>query len=106
MQIRLARFFASKRTKNYYEILGVQRTDSSIQIKKRFIDLAKQLHPDIDPKNTERFKEINEAYSVLSKDSQRQEYDQLFDGYMGAGKNEDRQSAQTHQYQNFYNYVC
>jgi DnaJ-class molecular chaperone len=55
--------------KDYYKILGVDRKASEEDIRKAYRDLAKQYHPDRNPENKqaeERFKEINEAYQVLS----------------------------------------
>jgi DnaJ-class molecular chaperone len=66
--------------KDYYKILGVGRTASAEEIKKAFRRLARKYHPDVNPgdKSAEaRFKEINEAYEVLSDPEKRQKYDTL-----------------------------
>ncbi|MCL7452971.1 MAG: J domain-containing protein [Anaerolineae bacterium] len=66
--------------KDYYKILGVERDASEKDIKKAFRKLARQHHPDVnpgDPKAEERFKEINEAYEVLSDPDKRSKYDRL-----------------------------
>ena len=66
--------------KDYYAILGVTRTASDADIKKAFRKLAREYHPDVakDKKRAEdKFKEINEAYEVLSDPAKRQQYDQL-----------------------------
>ncbi len=63
--------------RSYYEILGVDRSASDADIKRAFRKLAQQWHPDVsqDPGSAERFKEINEAYQVLSDPQRRQVYD-------------------------------
>lgn len=63
--------------KNYYQILGVDKTSDEDSIKKSFKKLAKQYHPDKNPGNKEaeeKFKEVNEAHSILT--SERDQYDQ------------------------------
>lgn len=70
--------------KDYYKILGVERSASAEEIKKVYRKLALQYHPDHNPndKNSEeKFKEINEAYQVLSDKDKRQRYDQLGASY-------------------------
>jgi len=66
--------------KDYYKILGVARGASTDDIKKAFRKLARKYHPDVNPgdkKAEERFKEINEAYEVLSDADKRKRYDTL-----------------------------
>jgi molecular chaperone DnaJ len=65
--------------RDYYEVLGVQKNASKDQIKDAYRKLALQFHPDRnkDSGAEERFKEISEAYAVLSDDQKRQQYDQL-----------------------------
>ncbi|HTV39684.1 MAG TPA: DnaJ C-terminal domain-containing protein [Candidatus Sulfotelmatobacter sp.] len=66
--------------KDYYEILGVPRSASDTDIKKAFRKLAREYHPDVakDKKRAEeKFKEINEAYEVLSDPAKRKKYDEL-----------------------------
>jgi len=64
--------------KDYYAILGVPRTASQEEIKRAYKKLARKYHPDInkDPGAEEKFKEINEAYTVLSDPQKRKIYDQ------------------------------
>jgi len=66
--------------KDYYEILGVSRTAGDADLKKAFRNLARKYHPDVakDKQAAEaKFKEINEAYEVLSDPDKRRKYDQL-----------------------------
>ncbi len=63
-------------SKDYYKILGIQKNASADEIKRAYRQLAQQYHPDKggDP---EKFKEINEAYQVLSDPQKRSQYDQF-----------------------------
>jgi curved DNA-binding protein len=66
--------------RDYYEVLGVKKTATEEEIKKAYRKLAMKHHPDRNPGNKqaeERFKEINEAYAVLSDKAKRQQYDQF-----------------------------
>jgi curved DNA-binding protein len=66
--------------RDYYEVLGVKKTATEEEIKKAYRKLAMKYHPDRNPGNKqaeERFKEINEAYAVLSDKGKRQQYDQF-----------------------------
>ena len=61
--------------KNYYEILGIPKGASKDEIKKAFHKLAHRYHPDKKGGDEGKFKEVNEAYRVLSDDKKRSEYD-------------------------------
>jgi curved DNA-binding protein len=70
--------------KDYYKTLGVERNASGEEIKTAYRKLALKFHPDRNPDNKqaeEKFKEINEAYQVLSDTEKRSRYDQLGDSY-------------------------
>jgi molecular chaperone DnaJ len=75
--------------KDYYEILGVSKDASQDEIKKVFRKLARKYHPDLNPGNKayeQKFKEINEAYSVLSDEKKRAEYDRFGKSPFGEGR--------------------
>ena len=82
--------------KNYYDILGVNKNASDDEIKKAYRNLAKKYHPDLNPGNNEaaeKLKEVNQAFSVLSDKTKKQNYDtygnengpQGFGGFGGGG---------------------
>jgi len=65
---------------DYYQVLGVDRNASTDDIKKAYRKLARKYHPDVNPDNPEaeaKFKQINEAYEVLSDPEKRKKYDQF-----------------------------
>jgi DnaJ-class molecular chaperone len=74
--------------KDYYEILGVKKDASEAELKKSYRDLAKKYHPDKNKGNKDaenRFKEISEAYAVLSDKDKRAQYDRLGREAFGPG---------------------
>ena len=74
--------------RDYYEVLGVQKSATTEEIKKAYRKLAMKYHPDRNPDNKEaeeKFKEVGEAYEVLSDEGKRQRYDQF--GFAGVDPN-------------------
>ena len=78
--------------RDYYEVLGVDKSADDAAIKKAYRELAKKYHPDMNPGDAEaekKFKEASEAYAVLSDAEKRRQYDQFghaaFDGSAGGG---------------------
>lgn len=72
-------------SKDYYKILGVEKNASAEEIRAAFRKLAHEYHPDKKGGNVEKFKEINEAYQVLSDPNKRQQYDQFGSAFESAG---------------------
>ena len=71
--------------KDYYAALGVPKDAKPADIKKAYRKLAAELHPDRNPGGEERFKEVSEAYDVLSDDAKRKEYDEARALFAGGG---------------------
>jgi curved DNA-binding protein len=90
--------------KDYYNILGISKSASADEIKRAYRKLAHQYHPDKNSGNDTKFKEINEAYQVLSNPQKKAQYDQFgtvggpggFEGFGGFG-----QGAQDFDFRNF-----
>ena len=74
-------------TRDYYEVLGVERTASAEDIKRAFRRKAREFHPDVNKADDaeERFKEVNAAYDVLSDPGKRDQYDRFGSVGRGAG---------------------
>ncbi len=82
----------AEQKRDYYEVLGVDKSADDAALKKAYRVLAKKYHPDVNPGDTEaekKFKEASEAYAVLSDPDKRRQYDQFghaaFDGGAGGG---------------------
>jgi curved DNA-binding protein len=88
--------------RNYYDILGVSKTASVDEIKRAYRKLARKYHPDVNPSNKEaedRFKDIGEAYEVLSDTEKRKQYDQFGQFWRQGGfQNGGRTSARPESY--------
>ncbi|MCX7594013.1 MAG: DnaJ domain-containing protein [Fischerella sp.] len=101
--------------KDYYAVLGVSKNASPDEIKQAFRKLARKYHPDVNPGNKQaeaRFKEINEAYEVLSDPDKRQKYDQfgqywkqVGQGFPGGGVGVDMGGFDFSQYGSFEDFI-
>jgi len=95
--------------KDYYKILGVSKNASKEEIKRAYRELAKKYHPDLNPGNKEaqeKFKEINEAYEVLSDDNKRKQYDAFGNTYnFTHGQNFDPSQFGFENFGNGYRYT-
>ncbi|MBW4559841.1 MAG: DnaJ domain-containing protein [Mojavia pulchra JT2-VF2] len=101
--------------KDYYAILGVSKTASPEEIKQAFRKLARKFHPDVNPNNKQaeaRFKEVNEAYEVLSDPDKRKKYDQygqywkqVGEGFPSGGAGVDMSGFDFSQYGSFNDFL-
>jgi len=89
--------------KNYYDLLGVKRDASEREIKQAYRRLARKYHPDVNPGDNSaeaKFKEINEAYEIISDKEKRQKYDKYGDKWQYADQFEQAKQQQS-QYRDF-----
>ncbi|MEH2298853.1 DnaJ C-terminal domain-containing protein [Nostoc sp.] len=101
--------------KDYYAILGVSKTASQEEIKQAFRKLARKYHPDVNPNNKQaeaRFKEVSEAYEVVSDTDKRKKYDQFGqywkqagEGFPSGGVGADMGGFDFSQYGNFDEFI-
>jgi molecular chaperone DnaJ len=82
--------------KNYYETLGVAKSASADEIKKAYRKLAHKYHPDKGQGNDAQFKEVNEAYQVLSDSAKRSQYDQYGETFEQARANGNPNAGQSY----------
>ncbi len=90
--------------RNYYEILGVTTKSSGEDLKRAYRSLARKYHPDRNPGNKmaeEQFKDINEAYEVLSDSAKRLQYDQLNKGWDKKGNSNKKTRYASNPFDNF-----
>lgn len=86
--LKIQRIIMAEQKRDYYEVLGIDKSADEAAIKKAYRQLAKKYHPDMNPgdKDAEaKFKEVNEAYEVLSDSEKRARYDQY--GHAGVDPN-------------------
>lgn len=84
--------------KDYYKILGANLDSTKEEIKSKFKTLARKYHPDLNPNNKsaeETFKEVNEAYSVLSNEDSRKKYNEKLNGFSN-NREEKKETKKTY----------
>jgi len=95
--------------KDYYKILGLETNRVSIEeIKLKFREQAKKYHPDLNDENEnaeERFKDINEAYRILSNPVTRKKYDKSWNSNIGKKKNKEQNGKNINQSDNIFGEV-
>jgi curved DNA-binding protein len=94
--------------RNYYAILGVPRDATAADIKLSYRKMARKYHPDMNPGDKaaeEKFKEVNEAYEVLSDGGKRSQYDQYSSYWNQGGKTKGRESQEFGKYRDFNSFI-
>ena len=79
--------------KDYYAVLGVPRSANAKEIKSAFRKKAKEYHPDLNPQNADKFKDLNEAFEVLGDEQKRKRYDTLGANWQDGASFDPRQAA-------------
>ena len=97
--------------KDYYKILGLESNKATPEeIKAAYREQAKKYHPDINSENNfseERFKDINEAYKVLSNPTTKRKYDRMWNSNIGKKKKfEESKREEGSIFSNFFNNTC
>jgi len=91
---------------NHYEVLGLQKNCSQEEIKKAYIKMAKEMHPDMASKKSqkkhERFIEVNAAYSILNNPSDRKQYDSLMAYQFRSGNHHPNHQSATYDSQEMH----
>lgn len=94
--------------KNYYDILGVTPDSDDVEIKSAYRKLARKYHPDVNPNSAELFKEITQAYDILSHKDKRKQYD-ILNGFFKSehkqNKNTSHQAEQQYRSKSFENHT-
>ena len=94
--------------KDYFKILGVSRNATDKEIKSAFRKLARKFHPDLNPHNESaelEFKEINEAYEILSDEDKKKSYEQFLNYWFKNTDGNSRDFSRDNNYQRFDEYL-
>ena len=100
------KYFSTSFNKEYYKILGISNNASPKEIKEGFYKLAKVFHPDVSKGSEDKFKEINEAYEILSDENKKRTYDSTLKNSQNTSYNNSassNKSSTNQNYQSSYN---
>lgn len=89
--------------KNYYDILGVTPDSSNAEVKAAFRSLARKFHPDVNPDSADKFKDISEAYDILSNPEKRNQYN-ILNGFFKTEKTKTSSARAEEQYRYKYSH--